>query len=128
MQVKEGMQHYELQKNCLIIYITDDLDHHTVTKLREESDKLIATGNVKHVIFDFSNVGFMDSSGIGLIMGRYKKVMFLGGRAAVTNVGEAVDRIFCLSGLYKIIEKYSSVADALEGMQRKYREGEINKL
>lgn len=128
MQANKGLQHYELRKNCLIIYITDDLDHHTVTKLREESDKLIETGDVRHIIFDFSDVGFMDSSGIGLIMGRYKKVMFLGGRAAVTNVGEAVNRIFSLSGLYKIIEKYDSVSDALEGLQRKYREGENNKL
>ena len=77
---------------------------------------------MKHIIFDFTDVGFMDSSGIGLIMGRYKKVMFLGGRAAVTNVGEAVNRIFTLSGLYKIIERYDTVGEALEGMQKSRKE------
>jgi stage II sporulation protein AA (anti-sigma F factor antagonist) len=51
-------------------------------------------------------------------MGRYKKVMFLGGRAAVTNVGEAVNRIFRLSGLYQIIEHYDTVEEALEGLQK----------
>lgn len=119
MQMEQKMVHYELHRNCLVIYVTDDLDHHTVTKLREYSDRLIEAGNIKHIIFDFTDVGFMDSSGIGLIMGRYKKVMFLGGRAAVSNVGEVVNRIFSLSGLYQIIERYDTVAEALEAMKTK---------
>ena len=45
-------------------------------------------------------------------MGRYKKVMFIGGKAAVTNVGKTVDRIFKVSGLYKIIEKYDTIQEA----------------
>ncbi len=121
-QVENKLVHYELHGNCLVIYVTDDLDHHTVLQLREYSDRLIDAGNMKHVIFDFTDVGFMDSSGIGLIMGRYKKVMFLGGRAAVTNVGEVVNRIFTLSGLYKIIEQYDTVEEALEGMQKSRKE------
>lgn len=106
--------HYELQGQCLIIYVTEELDHHVVKELRERSDKLIQAGNAKHIIFDFSAVDFMDSSGIGLIMGRYKKVMFLGGKTAVTGVGPAVDRIFKLSGLYQIIEKFGTPAEAVE--------------
>lgn len=119
MQSKMNTAHYELHQNCLVIYVTDDLDHHAVTRLREYSDRLIDAGNIKHIIFDFTEVGFMDSSGIGLIMGRYKKVMFLGGRAAVTNVGEVVNRIFSLSGLYQIIERYDTVPEALEGLQKR---------
>jgi len=112
--------HYELYKNCLIIYVTHDLDHHAAMFLRERSDRLIEAGEAKHVIFDFKNVGFMDSSGIGLVMGRYKKVMFLGGRAAVTNVGKAVDKIFRISGLYKIIEKYDTPEDAIKALEVKH--------
>ncbi len=115
---------YEKRGNCLVIYITDDLDHHMVTGLREISDRLIRSEQIKHIIFDFTDVGFMDSSGIGMIMGRYKKVMFSGGRAAVTNVGEIVNRIFVLSGLYQIIEKYSTVEEAVEAMQKKRSGGE----
>ena len=124
MQLERERVHYEVQQNCLVYYVSDDLDHHAVLKLREYSDRLIEAGNVKHIIFDFTDVGFMDSSGIGLIMGRYKKVMFLGGRAAVTNVGEVVNRIFTLSGLYQIIERYDTVADALEGMKHSRRQAE----
>ena len=122
MQMEKERVHYEVHQNCLVVYVTDDLDHHAVLQLREYSDRLIEAGNIRHIIFDFTDVGFMDSSGIGLIMGRYKKVMFLGGRAAVTNVGDVVNRIFTRSGLYQIIERYDTVADALQGMKSR-REG-----
>lgn len=112
---QEGI-HYEIQQNCLIIYISQDLDHHTVTLLREQSDKLIDAGNIRHIIFDFSKSDFMDSSGIGLIMGRYKRVMFCGGKAAVTNVGREVERVLALSGLFRIIERYPTPEEAVQGM------------
>lgn len=116
MQKKDQVVHYEVVQNCLVVYISNDLDHHTVTLLREYSDRLIEAGNIRHIVFDFTDVDFMDSSGIGLIMGRYKKVMFLGGKAAVSHVGEMVNRIFGLSGLYKIIEKYDTAEDAVDAL------------
>lgn len=118
MQKNSKMVHYEVIQNCLVIYISNDLDHHTVTLLRDYSDRLIEAGNIRHIVFDFTDVDFMDSSGIGLIMGRYKKVMFLGGKAAVSYVGEMVNRIFGLSGLYKIIEKYDTAKDAVEALTK----------
>ena len=108
--------HYELQGQSLIVYVTKELDHHAVIDLRATSDKLIQAGNVKHIIFDFSDVDFMDSSGIGLIMGRHKKVMFLGGKTAVTGVGKNIDRIFLMSGLYQIVEKYVTPQEAVENL------------
>lgn len=116
MQKRDQIVHYEVVQNCLVIYISNDLDHHTVTMLRDYSDRLIEAGNIRHIVFDFTDVDFMDSSGIGLIMGRYKKVMFLGGKAAVSHVGEMVNRIFGLSGLYKIIEKYDTAEKAVEAL------------
>lgn len=104
---------YEISNRCLIIRLNDELDHHNAISIREKADKLIDRNNIKHIIFDFSGAGFMDSAGIGVIMGRYKKVIFIGGKAAVANVNSAVDRIFKISGLYKIIDKYDSVEAAL---------------
>lgn len=115
--VKEKRR-YERVGDCLIFYLTEDLDHHGAEKFREISDRLIEREQVKKIIFDFTGVSFMDSSGIGMLMGRYKKIMFLGGRAAVTGVGEVVDRIFLLSGLYKIIEKYDTTEEALEELKK----------
>lgn len=114
----EGGTTYEIYQRCLIIRLNEELDHHNAIRIREKADRLIDRNNIKHIIFDFSGAGFMDSAGIGVVMGRYKKVIFIGGKAAVANVNTAVDRIFRLSGLYKIIEKYDTVEAALNIIQK----------
>ena len=127
MEKKEReLIHYEIRQNCLIIYISQDLDHHAVDILREQSDRLIDAGNIRHIIFDFTENDFMDSSGIGLIMGRYKKVMFRGGKAAVTNVGKEIERIFNLSGLFKIIERYKTPEQAIAGLNEREAQNETD--
>lgn len=109
---------YEIYERCLVIRLNEELDHHNAIRIREKADKLIDRNNIKHIIFDFSGAGFMDSAGIGVIMGRYKKVIFIGGKTAVANVSTTIDRIFRLSGLYKIIEKYDTVEAALNIIQK----------
>lgn len=113
---KEGTT-YEICQRCLIIRLNEELDHHIAIKIREKADRLIERNHIKHIIFDFSDSEFMDSAGIGVIMGRYKKVIFIGGRIAVASVNSAIDRIFKLSGLYKIIEKYDTVESALKNLK-----------
>ena len=108
---------YEVLKRCLIIHLNGELDHHNAIGIREKADKLIERNHIKHIVFDFSGTNFMDSAGIGVIMGRYKKVIFIGGKIAVTNLNSTVDRIFRLSGLYKIIEKHDTVEAALNHLQ-----------
>lgn len=103
----------EVRGRSLLIQISKELDHHNAVTIREKADKLIDKNAVNQIIFDFSNSEFMDSSGIGVIMGRYKKIIFTGGKVAVTNVNSSIDRIFKLSGLYKIIEKYETIEEAL---------------
>lgn len=105
---------YEVVNQCLVIKLMKELDHHSSLAIRDRTDKMIDRGIVKYIIFDFANAGFMDSSGIGVIMGRYKKVLFAGGKVAVTNVSDGIDRILKLSGLYKIIEKYTSNREAMD--------------
>ena len=108
---------YDIYERCLIIRLNNELDHHNAIRIREKADKLIDRHNIKHIIFDFSGASFMDSAGIGVIMGRYRKVIFIGGKTAVVNVNSSVDRIFRLSGLYKIIERYDTVETALKIIQ-----------
>lgn len=105
---------YQVKNHCLIVELGSDLDHHVSVKIKEQSDRIIATENIRHVIFDFSKSNFMDSSGIGVIMGRYKQVKFTGGTLAVTGITPPVDRILKISGLYKIIEKYETIKDAMK--------------
>lgn len=108
---------YDVVDRCLIIRLKQELDHHSASQIREKSDRMIDKRHVKNIIFDFSESNFMDSSGIGVIMGRYKRVIFTGGAVAVTNINQTVDRIFNLSGLYKIIKKYSSTEEALKELR-----------
>lgn len=114
-QIRKGVKvDFEIMNQCLVVRLYEELDHHNSITLREESDKIITSKYIKDIIFDFTGSDFMDSSGIGVIMGRYKKVIFTGGKVAVTGVNQSVDRIFKLSGLYKIIHKFDSVEDAVK--------------
>lgn len=89
----------------LVLRVSEELDHHAAAQISKTVDVLIEKGNVKNVVFDFTGMTFMDSSGIGMVMGRYRKLQYFGGNVYVTGVGSGVDRIFSMSGLYKIIRK-----------------------
>ena len=80
-----------------------ELDHHCAKQLKEEADLLIDAYHVKSLIFDFSHTEFMDSSGIGVLIGRSRNLSFAGGRVLAVNLNPRVERIFRLSGLNRII-------------------------
>lgn len=108
---------YDIYQQCLVIRLNSELDHHSALEIRKSADQLIDRRKIKHIVFDFTNSYFMDSAGIGVIMGRYKKVIFQGGKMAVTNVNPAIDRILRISGLYKIMEQFQTIDDALKQLQ-----------
>ena len=89
-------------KELKIIY-TGEIDHHTCDEMRIKSDYEIQKCMPKKVIFDFEKVKFMDSSGIGMLIGRYKQIMRMGGQAEMRNVSSDIKRIFEMSGIFKII-------------------------
>lgn len=95
---------YQKENKVLILKIKDELDHHTVEKLRRKADYEIERYIPRKVIFDFNNVTFMDSAGIGLILGRYKNISILGGKLEVVNVSSQVIKILDMSGLSRLIE------------------------
>ena len=105
---------YTLRDNVLIIQLNKDLDHHIAENIREKIDELIDDNDVKHLIIDFSNVSFMDSSGIGVIMGRYKKIRYADGNIAVIGINKMIDRIFNMSALYRITLKCDDLQTALK--------------
>ena len=88
-----------------MIYLPEELDHHNAKTITEQSDLYIVSNQIKNIIFNFKRTMFMDSSGIGVIMGRYKLVKKRGGSITVTNINNSIDRIFTISGLYKIVSK-----------------------
>ena len=68
---------YEVLDELLVVSLNVELDHHNEELIRDEIDKMIDIEEKKNVVFDFTKVNFMDSSGIGVIMGRYRKVYYM---------------------------------------------------
>ena len=97
---------YHVYGNCLTIFLPRELDHHNAEEIRGKSDMLIAKHQIRCVIFDFERTNFMDSSGIGVIMGRYRTVYLLGGEVWAVNTNERMKKILTMSGVTKIIQIY----------------------
>mgnify|MGYP003425416482 CR=1 FL=1 len=89
----------------LTVYLEGELDHHAAKTVREEIDEAVEFNMPTLLILDFDRVTFMDSSGIGVIIGRYKKMNYVGGAVYVCGMNKNVDRIFQMSGLYKLVKQ-----------------------
>ena len=83
----------------LTIYLRGELDHHAAGRLREEIDAAAVRVNANELVLDFTELGFMDSSGIGLILGRYKRMTARGGTLRVCGAGERLLRVMQMAGL-----------------------------
>lgn len=95
--------YYERENGSLTVFMPKEIDHHQANQLRMETDLLIETYHVRHLVFDFSKTEFMDSSGIGVIIGRCKNLGYQGGEVSAKNLNERIQKIFLVSGLQKII-------------------------
>lgn len=96
---------YNYVDKQLIFKIDGDIDECYSQKIRRRLDNEIERYMPKTVIFDFNRVSFMDSAGIGLIIGRYKLIKIIGGNLQVANLNTSVRKIFEMSGLFKIIQE-----------------------
>ena len=104
MEKEESMETKFYSKDKLLVFkITEEIDDDSVQKIRRKADYEIERYMPKRVVFDFNSVTFMDSAGIGLIIGRYKFTNMIGGKLEVANLTPAVKRIFDMSGILKII-------------------------
>lgn len=101
------------EKRTIVAKIDTDLDHHSAVQIRRAVDSKIKSSNAVNVIFDFSQVDFMDSSGIGMLMGRYKITNILGGKIIIYGMKKQVRRIVDMSGIDKIIAICDSYDSAL---------------
>ena len=95
---------FEFGENVLCAHIKGEIDHHSALYAREAIDKEIFLKRPNVLLIELSNVGFMDSSGLGLIMGRYTLMKKLGGSTALLDPSEAIMRIVSLAGLERIVK------------------------
>ena len=92
----------------LLICLSGEIDHCCAEKMREEIESLLRDQNIKQLILDFSKVRFMDSSGIGMLIGRYKTMAARDGSVCVRRMQPSVKKLFCLAGLHRIIAEQES--------------------
>ncbi|MDY0408361.1 anti-sigma F factor antagonist [Virgibacillus soli] len=94
---------FDVKKDVLIVRLSGELDHHEAEGLRQQWKDKMYHNPIKHVILNLEDVSFMDSSGLGVILGRYKEVLQLGGELVVCSISPSIKRLFEMSGLFKII-------------------------
>jgi stage II sporulation protein AA (anti-sigma F factor antagonist) len=95
---------YAKDDQKLTIYLKGEIDHHNCSIIRGKIDDIIDKEKGRTLILDFNEVTFMDSSGIGVVLGRYKKMLSLGGRVFIEGAGGYIKKIFVLSGIDRIID------------------------
>ena len=95
----------EEKNGVLVAWLSGELDHHAADSVRQELDSAMNIRNFQKLVLDMSRLTFMDSSGIGVILGRYKKLKDRGRRLAVRGLSEKMDRIMRLAGLYAVVDR-----------------------
>lgn len=82
-----------------------ELDHHSAEQARNMLDTMLHDITIRDLTLDLSGVTFMDSAGLGVILGRYRILSLRGGKLTVCGMSSAIDRIFRMSGLYAIVNR-----------------------
>ena len=97
---------YQLTEDRLTVMMPREVDHHAARHMSTEVDCLIDSWHIRTLVFDFAGTEFMDSSGIGVIMGRYRKIYMLGGEVCAVHTSERIRKILMMSGVTKIMQIY----------------------
>lgn len=106
-----------MMDSTMIVVLAGEIDHHTCVSIREAVDRNYEKKRAKNLIFDFEKVTFMDSSGIGMLMGRYRLVAIGGGVTCLYNVPSDIERILKMANIYKLMKAYATKQEALEALK-----------
>lgn len=96
---------YKIDNRILYIYLDGELDHHLAKKVKHKCDIILKSYPIKNIEFDFTKSSFIDSSGIGVILGRYQQVQAMGGTVKVSHMNSSVKKIIHMAGLDQLVEE-----------------------
>ncbi len=99
------MVDYRTRGDTATVLLSGELDHSAAAAVKRSLDEIIADRKITTLVLDLKNLTFMDSAGLGVIMGRYRQLAGRSGQMAVKNVSSSIDRIFTISGIYSIVRK-----------------------
>lgn len=110
----------EFRRGVLFVRLDGELDHHTADKLREKVAPILDEYGIAKLVFNMKHLRFMDSSGLGVILGRYNQIKNQNGEVVVCNLSKYLEQLFEMSGLFKIIKQARSESSALELLEVRY--------
>lgn len=96
---------YQVENRKLYVRLDGDLDHHLAQKVRHQCEVILKSYPILDIEFDFSNSEFMDSSGVGMILGRYKQIQPLGGKVSISHTNDTIKRVVHMAGLHRVVEE-----------------------
>lgn len=105
---------YMVVGNTLLVSMGEEIDHHSSGRIKGKIDSYLFEQPIRHVIFDFCNTKFMDSSGIGIVMGRYRLLKGLNGSVKVMHLSDTFEKMFELSGMFDYVERAENMVQALK--------------
>ena len=98
------MEDFKVIDRYLMVKMPEEIDHHRSNDISRQADFYILKEQVDNIVFDFEDTRIMDSSGIGIIVGRYQKIACFGGKVFAIHADRQIKRILHMSGLGKIME------------------------
>ena len=104
---------YEKRQSTLVLHLPTEIDHHSSREIRETTEGYLKEGEIRHLVFDFTYTTFMDSSGIGALLGRYKRMRERGGTVMICGADPRIRRILRIAGVDKLIPQISAEEESL---------------
>lgn len=96
-------EYLQCKNGQLTVNMPKEIDHHCAEELRRDIDRMIEISHIRTLVFDFSRTEFMDSSGIGVVIGRCRNLGYSGGSVQAVHLNDRMQKIFMVSGLSKLI-------------------------
>ncbi len=107
----------KLQDICLIVRLKGEFDMHSVPLFKEKIVDKMEKNNLKNLVLNFKGVTFIDSSGLGAILGRYRYLHKVGGEVVLVNLKPQVKKILNLAGMLKLMPDYGNEKEALVSLK-----------
>ncbi|OGX61632.1 MAG: anti-sigma F factor antagonist [Paenibacillus sp. RIFOXYA1_FULL_44_5] len=114
MSLQIQMEHH---RHTLIVRLLGELDHHTAESVKQQMEAAMLRSDCRNIVLSLKDLSFMDSSGLGVIIGRYKQIAAKGGKMVVCDANPAVYRLFELSGMFKILAFQETERQALSSLE-----------
>lgn len=103
--VESKMPVYESERDVLYIRLPREFDHFSSRNIKVETEALIEAAGIQNIVFDFTRTEFMDSTGIGILLGRYKRMEFIGGAVYTWHVSQRIRRMLEAAGITGLIQE-----------------------